>query len=292
MAQSNLNLNGQFPPRIDGSPTGSEWLKLIGVDPNSIMNMPDKIGFSQDREDAIYEQIANGNVPNFMRLFVPVQISGAGLTATIFVAPDYLCIGSDDDFIRVRLAPKTIQRVAKLTNCSLVTRKIVNTIWKASTIKIKPEPMTPEQGYPRDSSMMWTCRWPIIDNRIKRQFVKQLGELGFLVAGHLKDVVITKEFDVVDKNGSFTRRGRYVAIYGWHELDGDPIQDLNYYTHEFTYKDYSHGARIITQHMVLSTGEITTVKDMLTDPNRCGLLSDESPPIFKHPDYPVLDEAA
>lgn len=280
-------LNGQFPPRSPNSPTGSEWLVSIGVDPKSSANKPDNIGCGQTREDAIYDQIKNGNVPDFMRLFVPVQITGAGLTATIFVAPDYLCIGTNDDFVRVRLAPETIQKVANLTNCSMVTRKVVNTIWKSASVKIDPMPMTPEQGYPRDASMIWTCRWPIMDDRIKKQYDKKTNELGFLVAGHLKDVVITKEFDTTDKSGNYIYRGKKVAIYGWHQANGQPIQNLNYTTHEFTYKDYSHGGRLITKHMALSTGETTTVEEILTDPNRCGLLSDETPSVFKNPDYPV-----
>jgi hypothetical protein len=280
-------MNGQFPPRSANCPTGSGWLMSVGVDPNSVDNISDKIGCGQNREDAIYEQIKNGNVPDFMRLFVPVQITGAGLTATVFVAPDYLCIGTDNDFVRVRLAPETIQKVAKLTNCSMVTRKIVNTIWKASSVKIDPMPMTPEQGYPRDASMMWTCRWPVMDGKIKKQYDKKTNELGFLTAGHLKDVVITKELDTVDKNRDYVYRGKKVAIYGWHQANGQPIQNLNYTTHEFTYKDYSHGGRLMTQHMVLSTGEITTVESVLMDPNQCGLLSDEVPPLFKNPNYPV-----
>ena len=60
----------------------------------------------REREQAIRDEILNGNLPQFLRKLAPVQLhsgtpDGRRLTATIFVTPDYLAIGSDDDFLRI-----------------------------------------------------------------------------------------------------------------------------------------------------------------------------------------------
>ncbi len=58
------------------------------------------------REQAILEELLKGNLPDFLRNLIPVKLQyqpGAGntLTATIFVMPEYLAIGSDKDFLRI-----------------------------------------------------------------------------------------------------------------------------------------------------------------------------------------------
>ena len=51
---------------------------------------------------AVREQaVLAGNVPDFLRNLVPVTFTGGGATITICVAPDYLAVGSDRDFVRV-----------------------------------------------------------------------------------------------------------------------------------------------------------------------------------------------
>lgn len=270
---------GQFPPRAVDALTGSEWLKSIGVNPDSMSNSPDKIGCGPEREQALFDQISGGNVPDFMRTYCPVQIEGGGRKATIYVPPDYLCLGTNDDFVRARMAPKKLQELCNLFDCTLPTCKMVNTIWKQSVIKVAPTPMTPEQGYPRDASMMWTCRWPIVDRRIKAEFDRCKGQLGNLTAGQLKDVVITIELDGA-------KRGHQVAIFGWHQLNGQIIQDLNTHSHEFTYKDYSHGARLVANWVVFDDGTSCKITDALMDPQFYRILSDEPKP-FQYPNYPA-----
>jgi hypothetical protein len=86
------------------------------------------------------------------------------------------------------------------------------------------------------------------------------------VAGIKKDVVITKEL---------SERPGHVAIYGWHKLDGKPIQPLTT-VHVDWYVDYSHGIRLVDQWAEVD-GEPMLVCDVLRDKNLCGLLSDEGP---------------
>src|SRR6201999_2372316 len=55
-----------------------------------------------EREEKVYEQIALGNVPDFMRHLCPVHVGirddDVFISAVYYVAPDYLCVGSDSDY--------------------------------------------------------------------------------------------------------------------------------------------------------------------------------------------------
>ena len=42
--------------------------------------------------------------------------------------PDYLAVGSDDDFVRMPMTPQTAQQIADLFGCILPTRKMVDAI--------------------------------------------------------------------------------------------------------------------------------------------------------------------
>ena len=66
-----------------------------------------------------------------------------------------------------------------------------------------------------------------------------------------------------------------VAIYGWHKLDGKPIQPL-YPGHADWYADYSHGVRLVKNECVVD-GKKMKVADVLKDAELSVLLSDEGP---------------
>ncbi|MGN6511499.1 MAG: hypothetical protein ACTHLD_18690 [Chitinophaga sp.] len=182
------------------------------------------------REPIAMKEILSGNVPAFLRKFVPVHTSitganGKTVTATYYVAPDYLSIGSNDNFARVPLTPMTAQRIADSLQCFLPTRKMVNDIYRAAKVKLEPVPLYAF----RDSAIIFWHHHLIIEGQRK-------GRNG-LIAGIKKDVVIS---------GKIPRDARpdRVAIYGWHKPDGKPIQPL-YTGHVNWYVDYSHGIRLV-----------------------------------------------
>ena len=81
----------------------------------------------------------------------------------------------------------------------------------------------------RDSSItMWQHHLVIEGQRKNRKG---------LIAGIKKDVVLTPKL-------LQPKYANKVAIYGWHKLDGKPIQPL-YTGHVNWYVDYSHGIRLI-----------------------------------------------
>ena len=88
--------------------------------------------------------------------------------------------------------------------------------------------------------------------------------LGALVAGDKKDVVIAAKLSGTPGK---------VAIYGWHQANGKPIQPL-YTGHADFYADYSHGIRLVQLTLGVN-GVVKTVPEVLADAALCGLLSDE-----------------
>jgi hypothetical protein len=255
-----------LPPRPTNAISGSEFAKsLIPLE-------------RLEREEEIYEQIALGNVPNFLRKLVPIHVENIRdsntNSATYYVAPDYLAVGSDNDYFLTPLTPATAQRVANLLHCTLPTRKMVNDIYSAATVKLTPSPIPPSAAMVTVPAFVQHNS--IVANQRKEQLVEH--PLGALVAGDKKDVVISEKLQSAPA---------HVAIYGWHKPDDTPIQPL-YTGHANTWADYSHGIRLVQLAMTVN-GAANTVPRVLTDPSLCGLLSDEGP-ILKT-EYPTTSQS-
>jgi hypothetical protein len=98
-----------------------------------------------DREEAILQQVAIGNLPDFVRNLVPVTVTrtagGAPHTITCHVLPDYLAIGSDSDYFLAPMTPLVAQRIADLVACTLPTRRMVDDIWDEAEVQLDPQPI-------------------------------------------------------------------------------------------------------------------------------------------------------
>ncbi len=240
---------GTIPPRQAGMLLGSQFVAEVA-------------GLSrQEREARIFEEITGGNIPGFTRVFVPINVSAViddvPVTATYYVMPDYLCIGRDDDFARMPMTPLIAQPIADEFECLLPTRKMVDDIYEHAEVKPAPVPISPATV---DITLATTFyrHHELIEEQREGQ------PLGALIGGIKKDVVITPR--LADHPGR-------VAIYGWHQLNGVPIQPL-YLGHVDWYVDYSHGIRLVRQRMLVA-GQETTVAKVLADPELHVLLSDE-----------------
>jgi len=246
-----------FPPRPSDALTGAAFAEKI------------KSLDSAAREAAIYDEISRGNFPEFQRKFVAVPIEGKSsygspLRGTIEVMPDCLAVGSDEDFIRMPMRPETAQRLADLFGCVLPTRKMVDAMDAAATVRLAPQPLTED----RESVAAF-----ILENqKIEQQRAGQ--PLGGLVAGAKKDVVISNRIH---------ERPDRLVIYGWRQLDGTPIQPLTN-VHVDWYVDYSHGVRPVRATVSIG-GLRTPIEHLLIDSYRCGLLSDEG--VIDPPRYPL-----
>src|SRR5215207_8516161 len=98
----------------------------------------------QQRDSLVLQEVLAGNIPSFLKNFVPVHVqvvdsvTGKTIKAIYYVAPDYLSLGANDDWARVNITPMAAQKIADSFHCFLPTRKIVNDIYKAATVKLEP----------------------------------------------------------------------------------------------------------------------------------------------------------
>ncbi len=242
-----------IPDRNPYSVTGSQWvqdnLKLSGA----------------TREVNILQEFKEGNIPDFLRNFADVTISDGTNTIVYKVMADYLCIGSDDDYVRVPMNPHTAQTIADQYDCTLITRKMTNDIWKQSPNKLTPRPWGP----PYDLDMEKTHRIGTHSKTIQNQLLSANLDPFSLTSGHKKDVVLTNK--LFPNNPA-----RRVAIYGWIQANGKPIQDLNPSSHDDKYADYSHGIRLVDNYATVN-GQQMRMRDVFAHPIYSKLVSDEGP---------------
>ena len=218
------------------------------------------------REEIIYREIRSGNILDFYRKLSQIKdtihIEEKTHTISYFVLPDFLAIGSNEDYFYCPMRPQLAQKVANLLKCSLPTRKISDRIYQNADVKMIPQPIPP-------SKEMVTV--PVFEKHnslvgAQRKLSLSKYPLGALIAGNKKDVVIS--------NKIFNEEGQLrVVIYGWHKADGKAIQPL-YNGHSTLHVDYSHGIRMV-QTKVWLDGKKTSLQKVLASSLLYTLLSDE-----------------
>jgi hypothetical protein len=206
-----------------------------------------------------------GNLPGFLRRLKPVtlhgQLSGGeAVEITICVTPDYLALGSDTDFLRIPMGLRTALATAARFGFVLPTPKMVDAIYDQAEVHLRPQPLPPGPEM-RSNSYYWEH-----EQRIREQRLALHAPLGALTAGQKKDLVVT--------NRLWWKAGR-VAIYGWHQHTGAPIQPLST-VHGARYADYSHGVRLVST-IAFVNGEARPILEVLEDPWLAAIVSDEGP---------------
>jgi hypothetical protein len=238
-------------PRAREALTGSEFVRQTQ-------------GMSDDeRESAILEQALSGNFPTFLRHSDAVTLTGrsgdgTAVTITVCVAPDYLAIGSDSDYLFVPMRLQTALAVASHYGSLLPTRRMVDAIYAQARVHLQPQPL------PASDTMRTTGYYWHHSELVREQRQSFAEPPGALTAGDKKDLVLTNRF--------WTNLQR-VAIYGWHLADGRPIQPLST-VHGARYADYSHGVRLISATAYVN-GAATPLLKLLQDPRVASILSDE-----------------
>ena len=216
-----------------------------------------------DREARIVAEVLGGNVPSWWRELAPVTMTRAvsdhEARVTFWATPDYLALGSDDDWFLMPLSPGAAQRIADATRTSLPTPPMVDAIWSGAAARIGPDSIAP-------SAAMITV--PVFADHMRMIRARRAALAGphDLTAGHKKDVVLSARLDTLPDR---------VAIYGWHRPDGTPIQPL-WTGHTVDHVDYSHGIRLVW-HEVTIDGVVHEITDVLRDPALAAALSDEGP---------------
>ena len=214
----------------------------------------------KQRDSLTRKLVLIGAIPQFLQKFVAIKTqfqdsSGKRYRAVFYVSPDYLAVGSDKNWARVHITPFLAQELADSLQCFLPTRKMVDAIYKSAVIKLAPIPLTQN----RDSTPTFYQHHLAVEQQRK-------GRVG-LVAGIQKDIVTTGRLY------TYPKRDR-VAIYGWHQLNGKPIQPL-YTGHVYWYVDYSQGVRLVYE-LVRVNGKWMHYSTLFKDPILKNLLCDEA----------------
>jgi hypothetical protein len=246
-----------LPARSVGALSGSAFGASINALPRA------------DREEAVAREVLAGNIPEFLRVLVPVRVSGLVQGSlkilTIHVLPDYVAVGADSDYFLIPMSPILAQRIADSCGCVLPTKKMVDSIYVAAAVKLAPRPIAPSGAmitvpvFLAHNDSVRLQRWPLLG----------VFPQGRLVGGTKKDVIISNKIYTALKPNV----PKPVVIYGWHQLNGSPIQPV-YNGHEETYADYSHGIRLVRDSVSVD-GTVMTVSAVLSDPVLSSLLSDE-----------------
>lgn len=223
-------------------------------------------------EDIIVETVTAGQVPDALRHFHKITFTTPVVDSVeilrkkhkveMWVLPDYVAIGTNDDFVRMPMGPLAAQRIADALDCTLPTPFLVDRIAEASEGHVDIFPFRPLGN--RNSQ-------PIVfqdsNNAINAQFKAYGYEFGQFISGLKKDIVLTY------KIMTLTEYERNVAIYGWHHPDGRAQQPL-FVRHGNFYVDYSHGVRLIYNKVKIDGVEYN-IREILQSPELYRLLSDE-----------------
>lgn len=276
-------MRGAFPGRPSGAPTGSAFMKTIAGNaaPSNW----------QTREDAIAKQLIDGNLPDFLRRWesVIVKDDGSGLTGRVWVMPDYLSIGSDQDYVYIPMSAPTAQRVADALKGVLPTAKLCHEIYRAAATRLARQ----ERDYYLEGKQRQQRRTALKNagqtssaayeehsDAIKKQ-MRALGLApGTFVAGHKKDVIIAPGYPM--------NRVAFQGFYNAKGIPAEPCQERGHlvadpqcsrpgtptFAHERMFADYAQGVRLIRTTMTVD-GEASpmTVAEVLAHDRYHKLLS-------------------
>lgn len=221
------------------------------------------------REALILEFVRRGAIPPSLRALRPVTVSERGHTATVFVMPDVLTLGTDDDRFRPALTARTAQRAADALGMMLPTEKIVRATYGAAEARVPLRAF----GAPRDTFARHVESNAAIADRIARAGAAP----NAFVSGHSKDYVV---------GAPRARNPDHVAIYGAWDAQGARIQPSSGRAHALGYRDYSQRVRLLAPEAVVD-GVRRPLADVLADPAVAALLHDEgvvrSPAALRYP---------
>ena len=222
------------------------------------------------RETVIVEAFLQGNLPEALRRAVYIeteQTDKAGKLHRVgfWALPDYLSLGSNEDYFRIPMSPLAAQQIADAFGAALPTPKMVDLIYEAAECKLDPFPYKP-RGSRSEGVDIFHDHSRVIS---AQQFASGVA-FGVLTAGTKKDVVLSSRL-------ADTARANHVTIYGWHRLDGKAIQPVTN-VHINNYLDYSHGVRLVSNSVCVD-GQVFLLEDLLKDPLYFCLLSGEPQPL-------------
>jgi hypothetical protein len=237
-----------IPSRKANALSGSEFFRRIS-----------SVKSASEIDDYVCQEILSGNIPDFLRNFVAINVESGGNKLTYNVMPNYLCVGSDEDWVMAPLGAVAAQRVADAFGCTLTTKKMANQIYNAADVKLTASPIPPSSRMTQNSAFLEHS------DKVKSQM--QGKNQSKLFAGHKKDVILSNN---AGKNGK-------LGIYGFFDKGGKAIQSGDISPHDINYRDYSHGIRLVDRNATLNGKQVDLLNDVIKSPQYSGLVIDGGP---------------
>ena len=214
------------------------------------------------REQVIRQWLKHRLVPDFLWQFREIElheiIDGKVYQGSLYVAPEYLALGTDQDFMLIPVNFETIAFMIKEWRYLIPTRKIVDLIHEQREQRFWANPLKPG---PTMHSNAYYQKHHALSSQQRLFF-----PMDTLVSGHKKDIVLSNRLK---------RKPHRIAIYGWRSWNDRRIQPLSI-VHGKRYVDYSHGVRLVHPIMTVN-GQELPVTEVLKDPTLSALISDEGP---------------
>jgi len=268
-----------LPERPDKALSGREFMRdVLGIDLAEFKKNPRQLGSlsKTERENAILEQIELGNVPNFLRRPKAVIIKGPdGGEVKTYVMPDYIAVGSDDDFVRVPLSPLVAQALARRYGLNLPTKTIVEETYLQAGKRVVGPSYTHADEFEENSAYLDSAGFYL---RHSEDIQSQLEgvEPGTLVAGGKKELVVSPFVSVRFAGG---RADESIDFYGLYDEGGIPVQRTPGHGREAGYRhtEYALGVRFVSPMIVVRDGSgrrtVMTMTEALKDPDIAKIFS-------------------
>jgi hypothetical protein len=261
-----------FPKRAS-SVTGEAFMKSIAGDKRP--------ADWQKREDAMVEQLLAGNIPRWLQQWVTVRVSLNDATpdVKVRVLPDYLCVGTDDNFRHLPLDQQSAQRVADAFTAILPTAKICHAVWRRTpweraiaAITLPTIQKKAGRNFDQNSTAAYDAHSLAIQDEMKRKGITP----GQLVAGHKKDVVLASHAN----RERIAFHGFYFGKYPVQPCGNSPGPSCNREMPTQAhpeglghFSDYSQGVRLVHPQMTID-GTMHLVSDVLKDTKLSKLIAE------------------
>ena len=239
-----------FPPKVGSEIGGTDILSRLKKLPESQI------------EREIEDYIQKGHVPNFLREFVAVETNCDAEKIKFWVSSDYLSLGTDADFFRIKIGARRAQSLADEMGYVLPTAAMVQLIHlqaKANSTAIAGKGMRNSPTVCNGDVGMQTLEClEYYEKNVLLPKMKNI-HVGALVSGFKKDIVVP----------SRTRPAERVSIFGFSTTSSDfPIQD-GFGPHPQWYSDYSHGVRLVDPNIEVNGQRMTMERAMADGRAHC-----------------------
>ena len=264
-------------PRRTSNVTGEAFMKSIAGDKRP--------SDWQQREDAMVEQLLAGNIPSWLQRWITVRVSrnDASPDVKVRVLPDYLCVGTDDNYRHLPLDQQSAQRVADAFTAILPTAKICHAIWRRTPWERTIDAITlptirkmANKNFAQNSTAAYDAHSLAVQEEVKRKGISP----GQLVAGHKKDVVLAAVAKSMPDHITF--HGFYIGKYPAEPCyeTGGPGPSCNremptpaHPEGKGHFSDYSQGVRLVHPQMTID-GATHLVSNVLKDRTLCKLIAE------------------